>query len=214
MSKIITFTRVNKNNETYTKLQDENINKYVLEHKLKITKQINIEINIPNEERNILNLLKSVEKKSMIIVDSLSSFGRTVETILEIVKFLLENRVRIISIKQNFDLLHSEDMLTKMILGVISMTIDLEKDLMSLRTKEALSAKKLEGISLGKPKGTIQKSKFDKQRDKIEELLGVGLSVRKIAKLLGYSNHIGLNNYVKKRNIREKITQSSLEIAS
>lgn len=214
MSKIITFTRVNINNETYTNLQNENINKYVLEHKLKITKQINIEINIPNEERNILNLLKSVEKKSMIIVDSLSSFGRTVETILEIVKFLLENRVRIISIKQNFDLLHSDDMLTKMILGVISMTIDLEKDLMSLRTKEALGAKKLEGISLGKPKGTIQKSKFDKQRDKIEELLGVGLSVRKISKLLGYSNHIGLNNYVKKRNIREKITQSSLEIAS
>ena len=214
MSKIVTFTRVNKNNEAYTSLQNKNIEEYVKKHNFKITKQINIEISIPNEERNILDLLKSVDKKSTIIVDSLSSFGRTIETILEIVKFLLENRVRIIAIKQNFDLLHSEDMLTKMILGVISMTIKLEKDLMSLRTKEALGAKKLEGISLGKPKGTIQKSKFDKQRDKIEELLGVGLSVRKIAKLLGYSNHIGLNNYVKKRNIREKITQNSLEIAS
>lgn len=96
-------------------------------------------------------------------------------------------------------------MLTKMILGVIGMTINLEKDLMSLRTKEALTAKKLDGVSLGKPKGTIQKSKFDKQRDKIEELLAVGLSVRKIAKLLGYNNHIGLNNYVKKRNIREEV---------
>ena len=85
------------------------------------------------------------------------------------------------------------------------MTIDLEKELMSLRTKEALTAKKLDGISLGKPKGTIQKSKFDLQRDKIEELLSVGLSVRKIAKVLGYNNHIGLNNYVKKRNIREDV---------
>lgn len=214
MSKIITFTRVNKNNDIYTNQQNENINKYVLEHNVKITKQINIEINIPNEERNILNLLKSLEKDSMLIVDSLSSFGRTIETILEIVKFLLENRVRIIAIKQNLDLLPSSDMLTQMILGVISMTIDLEKNLMSLRTKEALSAKKLEGVSLGKPKGTIQKSKFDKQRDKIEELLAVGLSVRKISKLLGYSNHIGLNNYVKKRNIREKIIENSFEIAS
>jgi len=35
----------------------------------------------------------------------------------------------------------------------------------------------------------------------------MGLSVRKIAKLLGYNNHIGLNNYVKKRNIREKLEQ-------
>ena len=48
-----------------------------------------------------------------------------------------------------------------MILGMVSMTISLEKDLMSLRTKEALNAKKLKGIALGKPKGTIQKSKFD-----------------------------------------------------
>jgi DNA invertase Pin-like site-specific DNA recombinase len=119
------------------------------------------------------------------------------------VKYLLEGGVRIVSISQNLDLESKDDMLTKMILGVIGMTISLEKDLMSLRTKEALTAKKLDGVNLGKPKGTIQKSKFDEKRDKIEELLSVGLSVRKIAKLLGYNNHIGLNNYVKKRNIRE-----------
>ena len=102
-------------------------------------------------------------------------------------------------------LIGGKDTLTKLILGVISMTIDLEKELMSLRTKEALSVKKLDGVNLGKPKGTIQKSKFDEKRDKIEELLAMGLSVRKIAKILGYNNHIGLNNYVKKRNIREKV---------
>ena len=89
------------------------------------------------------------------------------------------------------------------------MTVNLEKELRSLRTKEALTAKKLDGIALGKPKGTIQKSKFDEQREKIEELLGVGLSVRKIAKLLGYNNHIGLNNYVRKRNIKQQVNQSS-----
>jgi DNA invertase Pin-like site-specific DNA recombinase len=140
---------------------------------------------------------------STLLVYDLNVFGRTVETILEIVKFLLENKIRIVVINQNLDLIDNNDMLTKMILGMISMTISLEKDLMSLRTKEALTAKKLKGESLGKPKGTIQKSKFDKQRDKIEELLNVGLSVRKIAKLLGYNNHIGLNNYVKKRHIRD-----------
>ncbi len=214
MSKIVTFVRVNINNEEYTRAQNEIVSSYVKEHNQTIDSKIEIEINTPSEEKNILDLLKSVGKKSTIIVADLNAFGRTIETILEIVKFLLENRIRIVSIKQNLDLLSSDDMLTKMILGVISMTINLEKDLMSLRTKEALTAKKLDGVSLGKPKGTIQKSKFDKQRDKIEELLGVGLSVRKIAKLLGYSNHIGLNNYVKKRNIREKVTDNTLEFAS
>ncbi len=60
-------------------------------------------------------------------------------------------------------------------------------------------------MSLGKPKGTIQKSKFDEERDKIEELLALGVSVRKIAKMLGYNNHIGINNYVKRRNIRDVV---------
>ena len=76
---------------------------------------------------------------------------------------------------------------------------------MSLRTKESLIDKKIQGIHLGKPKGTIQKSKFDDQREKIEELLKIGLSIRKISKLLGYNNHIGLNTYIKKRAIRLNI---------
>ena len=48
-------------------------------------------------------------------------------------------------------------------------------------------------------------SKFDKDRLRIEEFLGWGLSVRKIAKALGYSNHIGLNTYISKRKIREHL---------
>jgi DNA invertase Pin-like site-specific DNA recombinase len=213
MSKNFTYLRINKNNKKYTEEQENGIINYVKKHNMEIFHNIEVEINTPSEEKNILELLKSCKMNSTLIVYDLNVFGRTIETILEIVKFLLENKVRILVIKQNLELVDNDDMLTKMVLGMISMTIALEKDLMSLRTKEALSAKKLSGQSLGKPKCTIQKSKFDKQRDKIEELLSVGLSVRKIAKLLGYNNHIGLNNYVKKRNIREHST-SLEELAS
>jgi DNA invertase Pin-like site-specific DNA recombinase len=213
MSNVFTYTRINKNNEKYTQEQKDILDKYVKEHNLDIYKNIEIDISIPSDEKNILELLKNCERNSTIIVYDLNVFGRTIETILEIVKFILSNKIRILVIKQNLDLVDDKDMLTQMILGVISMTIGLEKDLMSLRTKEALTAKKLSGVALGKPVGTIQKSKFDKQRDKIEELLSVGLSVRKIAKLLGYNNHIGLNNYVKKRNIRQNLP-NTLDIAS
>jgi DNA invertase Pin-like site-specific DNA recombinase len=91
---------------------------------------------------------------------------------------------------------------SKIITALFSLFAELERDLISLRTKEALASKKSQGIHLGKPKGTIQKSKFDKDIGKIKELLALGLSVRKIANYLGYSNHIGLNEYIKKRNIR------------
>ncbi len=213
MSKVFSFIRINKNYEEYTIHQVEVINEYIKRQNIKIYQSIEIEINTPNDEKNILDFLKNCQSKSTLLVSDLTVFGRTIETILEIVKFLLSNKIRIIVISQNLELIDDNDMLTQMILGVVSMTLRLEKDLMSIRTKEALTAKKLEGASLGKPKGTIQKSKFDSQREKIEELLSVGLSVRKIAKLLGYNNHIGLNNYVKKRNIRQKLS-NILDMAS
>ncbi|QKF67409.1 resolvase [Arcobacter venerupis] len=208
MSKVFIYIRNNENNQKYTLKQRESIDNYLQKNNITNFKNIEININTPNEEKNILELLQNCEMNSTIIVSNLNVFGRTIETILEIVKFLLSNKIRIIVIEESLDLIDDKDMLTQMILGVISMTIGLEKELMSLRTKEALTAKKLNGMSLGKPKGTIQKSKFDLQRDKIEELLGVGLSVRKISKLLGYNNHIGLNNYVKKRKIKINLNQA------
>ena len=93
-------------------------------------------------------------------------------------------------------------MTSKVMITLFSLFASLERDLISLRTKEALANKRAQGIQLGKPKGTVQKSKFDQDVIKIKELLALGLSVRKIAIFLGYSNHIGLNTYVKKRQLR------------
>ena len=208
MEKIISFIRVNKNDEEYTFNQAEVIAKYIKLNNLKLHSNVELEVSIPKEEENIEDLLTDCKKGCTILVSNLNVFGRTINNILNMIKSLLDGGVRIISVDQNLDLVSKDDMLTKMILGIIGMSIDLEKELMSLRTKEALAAKKLDGVHLGKPKGTIQKSKFDLQRDKIEELLKVGLSVRKISKLLGYNNHIGLNNYVKKRNIRSIAIES------
>jgi putative DNA-invertase from lambdoid prophage Rac len=213
MKKVVSFIRVNRNNDEYTDTQALAIAKYIKENDLTLDRNIEVEVNVPEDEENITKILQSCKPGCVVIVNDINVFGRTTASILDNIKFLLDNEVRIISIKQNLDFVANDDMLTQMILGVIKMTINLEKELMSLRTKEALTAKKLDGISLGKPKGTIQKSKFDEQRDKIEELLSVGLSVRKIAKVLGYNNHIGLNNYVKKRNIREEVFNDK-ELAS
>ena len=88
---------------------------------------------------------------------------------------------------------------------MFSLFADLERDLISMRTKEALRLKKSQGMKLGKPKGTIQKSKFDADKEKIKELLNLGLSVRKISGILGLKNHIGLNIYINKRNLKTQV---------
>jgi DNA invertase Pin-like site-specific DNA recombinase len=93
-------------------------------------------------------------------------------------------------------------MSSKIIITLFSLFAELERDLISLRTKEALAAKKKQGVKLGKSKGTVQRSQFDAHRGTIEELLRLGLSVRKIARYLRYPNHVALNTYVNKRGLR------------
>jgi hypothetical protein len=78
---------------------------------------------------------------------------------------------------------------------------------------EPLAAKKAQGQLLGKPKGTLQKSKFDQDVGKIKELMGYGLSVRKIAKVLGYSSHIALNTYINKRSLHQTVIAARVPVA-
>ncbi len=136
-----------------------------------------------------------------LIVTELSRLGRSTTEIIGLVNELIKKNVRVIAIKQNLDI-KQYDMNSKIITTLFSLFAELERDLISLRTKEALASKKGQGIKLGKPKGTIQKSKFDKDVERIKELLALGLSVKKIANHLGYNSHLALNTYINKRNLR------------
>jgi len=71
-----------------------------------------------------------------------------------------------------------------------------------LRTKEALAAKKAAGVILGKPKGVIQKSMYDKDRARIEELLQHGVPQKRIIEMhLGYGTTKSLSYYVRTRGL-------------
>ncbi|GCE49967.1 hypothetical protein KTH_48360 [Thermosporothrix hazakensis] len=118
-----------------------------------------------------------------------------------LVNALVQRGIRLIALKQQIDLT-DHDMSSKIIVTVFSLLAALERDLISMRTREALAAKKSQGMRLGKPKGTIQKSNFDADLPRIKELLHVGLSVRKIATILNCPNHHSPNTYVSKRGLR------------
>jgi DNA invertase Pin-like site-specific DNA recombinase len=162
--------------------------------------EITISSRQPTKQRRIDDLVDKLVETDTLIVTELSRLGRSTTEVISLVNALVKRNIRVIVIKQNLDI-STEDMNSKVTLTLFSLFAELERDLISLRTKEALASKKRQGQILGKPKGTIQKSKFDQNIDKIKELLGYGLSVRKIANVLGYTNHIALNTYIKKRNI-------------
>ena len=85
-------------------------------------------------------------------------------------------------------------------INIFSSFAQLERDLISQRTKEALQARKAKGIKLGKPKGTIQESIYDKDQSKIKELYDLGVSLTNISKKhLGYGTIKSLSEYVKNK---------------
>ena len=205
MPKILAYIR------TSTAKQDLNnqrleILEYARQNDLKIDDFIQavISTRMNRTERRIPELMDRLSEKDAVITCELSRLGRSTSEVIQIINQLIEKNIRIIILKQNLDINH-HDINSKIIVTMFSLFGELERDLISKRTKEALRAKKESGSLLGKPKGTIQKSKFDSDLFQINELLTMGVSIRKISKILGYSNHNSLNTYIKKRRIKEKI---------
>ena len=204
MAKTVAYLRVStdKQDLNYQKLE---LLEYARRHELHINEFIEVAMSSrqTSKQRRIDELLTQLADSDTLIVTELSRLGRSTAEVVALVNKLLQRNIRVIVIKQRLDIAQ-HDMQSKIIVTLFSLFAELERDLVSLRTREALATRKSQGVKLGKPKGTIQASQFDKDRSRIEELLSLGLSVRKIARLLGYKNHIGLNTYVKKRQLRQQ----------
>ena len=203
MTKTIAYIRTSTDKQDLNNQKLE-IFEFAKKNKLEVDNFIEMTISSKktSKERRIDEMLSVLDDADTLIVTELSRLGRSTAEVIGLVNELIKKKVRMIAIKQNLDM-KQHDMTSKVMITLFSLFAELERDLISLRTKEALANKRAQGIVLGKPKGTVQKSKFDKDVVKIKELLTLGLSVRKIAIFLGYTNHIGLNTYIKKRQIRE-----------
>ena len=205
MGKIIAYLRASTDKQDlgHQKLE---ILEFARQRGLRVNDYVEITISSrkTSKQRRIDELLQMLDATDMLIVTELSRLGRSTAEVIALVNALVERNIRLITIKQNLDIFR-QDMNSKIIITLFSLFAELERDLISLRTKEALAAKKAQGKVLGKPKGTLQKSKFDLDVERIKELLGYGLSVRKIAKVLGCSSHIALNTYINKRGLNQAV---------
>jgi DNA invertase Pin-like site-specific DNA recombinase len=203
MGKTVAYLRASTDKQDLNNQKLELL-EFARKRRLKIDKFLEVTISArkTSKQRRIDELLQMLQQTDTLIVTELSRLGRSTAEVLSLVNAMIARNIRLITIKQNLDI-RRQDMNSKIIVTLFSLFSELEKDLISLRTKEALAAKRAQGQILGKPKGTLQKSKFDQHLQKINELLSYGLSVRKIAKVLGYTSHIALNTYINKRGLRQ-----------
>ena len=109
---------------------------------------------------------------------------------------------RLIVIKQHLDLSvdNKTNTANKILITIFSMLAELERDFISERTKEGLKAVKAKGTKLGKPKGTLQKSMYDKDFKRIEHLYELGVPTKTIIEThLKYGKYLSLKVYINKK---------------
>src|SRR5438477_1898358 len=161
MSKTIAYIRASTDKQDLNNQKLE-ILEFARKKELKVNEFVEITISSrkTSKQRRIDEVLQRLVDSDVLIVTELSRLGRSTAEVIALINELVARNIRIIILKQNLDI-HQHDMNSKIVITLFSLFAELERDLMSLRTKEALAAKKQQGITLGKPKGTIQKSKFD-----------------------------------------------------
>jgi DNA invertase Pin-like site-specific DNA recombinase len=123
------------------------------------------------KQRKICNIVAELAKGDSLIVSELSRLGRSMLEIMEILSVLKDKEVQVYAVKGNWSLSGSIE--SKIIGMVFAIAAEIERELISQRTKEALRIRKDQGIKLGRPKGT-GKSKLDQFKDEIIALLENG----------------------------------------
>jgi DNA invertase Pin-like site-specific DNA recombinase len=159
-------------------------------------------------KRKIAEILESSGNGDNILVSELSRLGRSMLECMEILSIATQKGISIYSVKGNWQLDHSIQ--SKIIAMAFSMAAEIERDLISKRTKEALMVRKASGLKLGRPTGP-GKSKLDKFRPEIEALLANGSTQRFIARRYGTTD-ANLFNWIAKNGLKRLKQPDSVEI--
>lgn len=153
---------------------------------------------VPWKHRKIGELLQSAKKNDVLIVSEISRLGRSALHVLEILEFAAQHEISVHIAKNRFIMDGSmQATITATILGLAA---QIEREFVSLRTKEALAKCKQDGKNLGRPKGPAKSLKLDQKHDEIIGYIQKKISKRSISKLIECSPS-SLYAWLKKRQI-------------
>lgn len=156
------------------------------------------------DKRELGKLLEKAEANDLIICSELSRLGRNLFMIMEILNQCMSKECRVWTIKDGYRL--GDDIQSKVLAFAFGLSAEIERNLISQRTKEALARKKAEGVTLGRPKG--RKSSHVKLSGKelvIKDLREQGVTISEIARIY----HVNRNTV--SRFIHERIEGEDME---
>ena len=151
------------------------------------------------KKRQIAQVLEKLGEGDNLIVSELSRLGRSMLECMEILSLASQRKIKVYAIKGNWQL--NDSIQSKILALAFAMAAEIERDLISQRTKEALAARKAAGMKLGRPRG-VGKSKLDKYRPEIEALLANGSTQKFIANRY-FTTEANFSRWLRKHNIKK-----------
>jgi DNA invertase Pin-like site-specific DNA recombinase len=149
------------------------------------------------DKRLLGSLLIKAKKDDLIICSELSRLGRNLFMIMSILNNLMLNGVRVWTIKDNYRL--GDNIQSKILAFAFGLSAEIERDLISQRTKEALTRKRQEGVILGRPFGSkSSRVKLSGHEQEISDLLKRRTSVSAIGRILGV-NRMTVTAFLRER---------------
>lgn len=193
---IFGYIRVSTDKQTVENQRYE-INRYCEQHGMIVEKWIEETISGTKdiEKRELGKLLDRMKKDDVLICAELSRLGRNLLMIMAVLNECMKKEVQVWTIKDNYRL--GSDINSKVLAFAFGLSAEIERNLISQRTKEALARKKSEGVILGRPKGSKSKAKKLTGREpEIKALLEKKISKSAIARILGV-HRITLTEFLK-----------------
>ena len=177
------YIRVSSDRQTVENQRFE-INQFCNQHGLTVDGWIEETVSgtRPYSKRQLGKLLRHVGKGDLIICSELSRLGRSLYMIMEILSLCMHRGCSVWTIKDGYRL--GDDIQSKVLAFAFGLSAEIERNLISQRTREALARLKAEGKPLGRPKGTRSRREtysLYRHESYIRRALGQGLSMREIA---------------------------------
>ncbi|MDY3521334.1 master DNA invertase Mpi family serine-type recombinase [Riemerella anatipestifer] len=152
------------------------------------------------KKRELGKLLKKMKEGDILICSELSRLGRSLFMIMDVLNKCMEGGIKVWTIKDNYRL--GDDISSKVLAFAFGLSAEIERNLISQRTKEALARKKSEGVHIGRPKGSLSKKvKLSGKEEIIKNYLEKGMSQVQLSKKLGVARGT-LTRFINKERIK------------
>jgi DNA invertase Pin-like site-specific DNA recombinase len=134
--------------------------------------------------RELGRLLEAMKKDDILVCSELSRLGRSLLMIMGVLNECMNRSIQVWTIKDDYRL--GNDISCKVLAFAFGLSAEIERSLISQRTKEALTRKRAEGVVLGRPKGRKSKvKKLTNKEPEIKALLDRKVPISAIARTLG-----------------------------